>query len=455
MRVIRPEKTHSMKYLLTFLFTSFCLLGISQIDLSGYYLNPNDNIFDVFAEESDGLDSPQDLAFNPNDPTELWVINERTESSGGSTVTFRHLGTSSQDAIHLVDGNAWHFMSLPTAMAFGDNGNWASAPGVFDANHDGGTPFTGPSLWSSDHSVYAQYHGPGTNGSHLDMLHASPQSQGMAWEKDNVYWLFDGYHGHPVRYDFVEDHGPGASYHGDGKVWRYEEIQMSMTSIPSHMEFDAERKWLYMNDNGNDRIVRLDITTGTSSPTTLGQEEALAEMLTFTGATWEVIADDGFFKLCGLDVEGDQLIVVDNSKSEMIFYNVADTSFPEVGRVTLPYDDVRGIEVGPLGAIWLVDHEDNVLVRMSNTLVSNKEVETPSQLTIYPNPTSGAVHLSGALRGVEKNVTIADMGGRIVSSDLLTGEDLTLDLSFLPLGMYIVKVDAAGTQTTHRLVIQK
>ena len=154
------------------------------------YLNTPVTVEQV-ASSSNQLNSPTDLDFHPVlTNMELWVCNKGTENSGGSTVTLYNAGEAGQTSVYKQDGNAWHFMSLPTGMAFSQNGNWANSPGVYDANHNGGAAFTGPSLWSSDMNTYAENAGAGTNGSHLDMLHVSPKSQGIAAETDNAFWLF-------------------------------------------------------------------------------------------------------------------------------------------------------------------------------------------------------------------------------------------------------------------------
>ena len=173
-------------------------------------------VFIPMHSSSDNLNKPTDLDFFPIlAKNELWVINQRTEAVGGSTTTFYDVGESNQTSLHRVDGNAWHFMSLPTAIAFSDNGNFANSAGVQDANHNNGT-FTGPALWSSDPDIYAQP--SGGNGSHLDMLHGSPFSMGIASETENAFWVFDGWNNEIVRYDFADDHGPGNDDHSSAIV---------------------------------------------------------------------------------------------------------------------------------------------------------------------------------------------------------------------------------------------
>src|SRR5690606_27695681 len=177
-------------------------------------------VLTVVGNSSHSLNTPRDLDFHPTlSRNELWVINKDAENTGGSTVTFYDAGLMTQTHEWKRDGNAWHFMSLPTGIAFSRTDFFGTSTGVYDANHNGGAPFTGPSLWTSDPAIYAQP--SGGNGSHMDMLHESPYSQGIAHEVDNVYWVVDGFNSDVVRYDFADDHGPGNSYHGDAKVYRY------------------------------------------------------------------------------------------------------------------------------------------------------------------------------------------------------------------------------------------
>ena len=123
-----------------------------------------DPIFHALPEASKDLDKPNDLDFFPIlGKDELWIVNERNESSGGSTLTINDATSENPTYLHRVDGNAWHFMSIPTGIAFGNNLNFATSPGVKDANHSNGT-FTGPTLWSSDPDIYAKP--SGGNGGH-------------------------------------------------------------------------------------------------------------------------------------------------------------------------------------------------------------------------------------------------------------------------------------------------
>merc|ERR1711974_36901 len=103
-------------------------------------------------------------------------------------------------------------MRRPPALAMGDNGTFATCGEAATGNfEDNPAMFIGPSLWSTDLAVYAKP--SGGNGSHLDMLHATPWCMGIAHEVDNVYWAFNGHVGSLDRYDFNNDHGPGNDDH--------------------------------------------------------------------------------------------------------------------------------------------------------------------------------------------------------------------------------------------------
>ncbi len=217
----------------------------------------------IIGTSADGLNVPRDLEFNPNVAGELWVVNRGDESM----VIYSNAGQAGQSSQKKRAGFAeagQHFLAQPSALAFGDNGNFSTIHETAQLTQGpvnmGGTPedFMGPTMWTSDLAFFN-----GGHSGHLDMMHNTPLGMGIAWEKDNVYWVFDGYHQSITRYDFVEDHGLGGSDHSDGIVSRY--VQGSVLRTPnvvSHMEIDHDTGLLYIADTGNNRVAILDINSG-------------------------------------------------------------------------------------------------------------------------------------------------------------------------------------------------
>lgn len=318
--------------------------------------------FSVVANSRDGVDSPQDLDFHPADDraNELWVVNRGSEDSGSDVVIIFD-ATDDETAMEVRrDANAWHFMNLTTAIAFSpDTENWANSPEITDANHSGGT-FTGPSLWSSDLDVFAMP--SGGNGSHIDMLHQSPNSMGIAHHRNDAYFVFDGYTDELVRYDFKDDHGPGNDYHGDGELKRYSEVPIErVENTPSHMVIDHETDWMYIADTAGGRVLRMDVTSGTRDGNISPNFEPLAEYLQMKDEVWEVFAE-GLDQPCGIDVDGELLYVTDRATGEIIAYELASSE--EVGRIETDAGAIMGIKLGVDGNIYYVDRRADEVVRI-------------------------------------------------------------------------------------------
>ncbi|MGH1339420.1 MAG: T9SS type A sorting domain-containing protein [Aureispira sp.] len=94
-----------------------------------------------------------------------------------------------------------------------------------------------------------------------------------------------------------------------------------------------------------------------------------------------------------------------------------------------------------------VSKEDKTAVQKSAFSTLN---EGDNTLTAYPNPTTDFVELSYTGE-VIKSVQVYDVTGSLVSQQL---NETTIDLSHLPKGMYMVKVQTATTSKTVQVAKQ-
>ena len=451
--------------------------------ISSYTSDVNTFTYDVIVNSTNQVNKPRDLDFHLNG--DLWITNTGTENSGGSTVKVTNPAMSSQNSLWEQDGNARHFMALPSGIAFSDNGNFATSTSVLDANYgfNGSVSFTGPTLWSSDPLIYAQP--SGGNGSHLDMLHASPYSMGIASEAANVFWVYDDYSNDIVRYDFAQDHGPGNSYHDDGRVRRFQGMGLSAINhtIVNHLELDDDKKWLYFVDGGNQRILRLDITTGTTNGSpSWGPQEQLAEYKKMIGFVWEEVVTTGLVEPAGIDIIDDRLVVTDHSNGDIIFYDVSNIPATEIGRVQTNEPGIMGTVIGPTGRIWYANHSLNKVVKIEPSTIiletwdcNNGVCSDPGtglgldltlaacvaacqisviheeilDLLIYPNPAKTKLTINGNYI----SVTIYDVFGKEVvqMSDLIKNK---ADISHLSSGVYFVNIYDGKQKITEKLIIE-
>ncbi len=403
---------------------------------------------------SNSVTTPTDLDFHPIlSKNQLWVVNKKTENTGGSTVIIDNPGESNQQSIVKSDGNAWHFMSLPTGIAFSKNGNFGTSPGVFDANHNGGQPFTGPSLWSGDLSIYAEP--SGGNGSHLDMLHASPYSQGIASETDNVFWVFDGYNNDIVRYDFVNDHGPGNSFHGDAKIRRYKDFSVSKdpnNKVVSHLVVDDT--WVYVVDYGNQKVFRIKLNSGNIGGTpAFGPFESVVEYTYITGYVTEDLVVDGLLEPAGIDVIDDRMLVSDYATGEIIVYDITAAPAVEIGRIGTSAQGIMGIKIGPDGRIWYVDYDANTVNVVNIAPLGIEDHEIFSTVEIFPNPSTEKFTIQLNNSSTNVHVSVVSVTGNAVYSNDLTSNRLEVRTQNWANGVYNVKISNGTEYFTKSIIV--
>jgi hypothetical protein len=310
------------------------------------------------------------LAFDPQRTGELWLTLRRVPSNKACLETARTGCAALEGEVALVkgatsdaptmkiekDGNAWHFMRRPTSIAFGENGNLATCGEARTDNYeDDPIDYSGPVLWSSDPAVFGAVPKAGQNGTHLDMLHESPFCMGIAYERDNVYWVFNGKLGALDRYDFHAPHVIGGEDHSDGELSRYVEGQLErVPEVPSHLALDSGRRQLYVADTAGGRILRLAIDSGVpgASVPTL---EMIASNRRMDGATLEVVVAEGSLSApSGIALTADRLIATDNATSRIWWFKLDGSPLGSVAS-GLPAGSLSGVAVGPDGKLYLSD----------------------------------------------------------------------------------------------------
>lgn len=315
-----------------------------------------------------GLARPRDLAFNPDRPGELWVVDE----TDGSIVIVHDTTTDHPTSERRVDKAAPHFMHKPSSIAFGAETTSFGAPGTFGTcgeSHnengiEGATDFMGPVLWSSDLSIFAKKNPEGL-GSHIDMLHDSPLCMGIAWQEANVYWTVDGESGSIVWYDFRTDHDVGMDDHSDGASLEYVHGQLGYKAgVPSHLAYRSEDAMLYIADTGNGRIAKLDTKSGTKGKKLPTKELQKGGYYQMDGAVLtDVVPPGTLVAPSGLEIHGDLLFVTDDATGRIVAFDL-DGQQKNVLDTGLGDGALAGLTFGPDGKIYFVDMKSSRVVRV-------------------------------------------------------------------------------------------
>lgn len=322
---------------------------------------------------------PTDLEFNPKRPEELWVVfrqpnppglcEQEGDQSGcpylhGKVAIITNTASDSPTVEVKEDGNSWHFMRLTTTMAFADDDTFATIGEDRTGNpHDSAVDYMGPTLWSSDPSIFAVDFQ--RNGSHLDMLHASPYGMGIAHQKDHVFFVFNGNAGSIDAYDFKAPHEPGGEDHSDGTLMRYIEGEVSrLPNVPSHMDFLPDQTTLLIADSGNGRVIALDTASGRVAERLSTPDGQIADPRRIADATFEEIVPAGRLEQPSGLVVGASSFAVGDAATGKIHQFTFDGKPQLTLDLELPAGALGGLELGPDGRLYLTRKDTNEVVRV-------------------------------------------------------------------------------------------
>jgi DNA-binding beta-propeller fold protein YncE len=325
---------------------------------------PGDELADVLVEEiagiEHGLNTPRDVAVHPTKDDQVWIMNRADDSM----VIISGLGTDGQTQKIAKEPGNTHFMPEGSAFAFGA-GTLATIHEEDQPTQGAATPadFMGPSLWDMNSDMFE-----GGHGTHLDMLHNSPNGMGIAWAGEgNAFWVFDGYHGSLSLYDFNADHGYGGPDHSDGEMYRYVEGEVKYEpDVPSHMAYDVDTGLLYVADTGNNRIAVLDTTTGVQgSPIYPNYDGGLqvavddAKLVTLIDGEAEYMSAPS-----GLELHDGKLFVSDNVTGEIQAFTL-EGEFIDYIDTELESGALMGMGFDQSGRLYYVDSTGNKVMRIS------------------------------------------------------------------------------------------
>ncbi|MEN0063767.1 MAG: hypothetical protein AAGA48_16570 [Myxococcota bacterium] len=361
--------------------------GVALLD---YQSGDVSALIEVVSEGSDGNRRPQDLAFNKMDESELWVVN-RTEDS----VTIHHDVDGDMDVERIVDPFALHFMEKVSSIAWGEGLLFATCQDSRNTYNGQAQAddFTGPTLWTADPEIFGitnpeaveqltEIFGQPVNlGSHLDMLHESPQCMGIEWDEANVYWVFDGLNANIVRYDFAEDHGPGFDDHSDGVVQRHMATDVSRKNgVVSHLVMDQSTKLLYVADTGNNRIMVLDTRSGSEGQALEGpgtndpQEDCWAptgecvEHVAWTGSDWTMLIDGDDHDMvspAGIELVENTLFVSDAGTGFLYAFDLEGNELDRAFTGITEEQGLQGITARGTNELWMVNAKSNEVLKLS------------------------------------------------------------------------------------------
>lgn len=326
-------------------------------------------LVETIADASDGLNRPRDLAFNPEVDGELWVVSQRDDSVVILDHALRDADPASE---HIIDPYAMHFMDNVSSIAFGAPGTFATCQESLNTYNGMGpeNEFMGPTLWSSDREIFGfsnpeavKYLGYDL-GSHLDMLHESPLCMGIAWERANVYWAFDGLDGAIVRYDFHEDHGVGYDDHSDGHMDRYVPGELRrVANTPGHLVYERSTALLYIADTGNRRIAVLDTQSGEPGDLLGVEEPGTHHGLIENADLWTLVDQEAgnLGEVSGLALHEGLLFASDASRGNLL-------AFDDAGELVdwLPLGDVtpNGLAFGDDGSLFVALRDQDEVIRI-------------------------------------------------------------------------------------------
>ncbi len=120
---------------------------------------------------------------------------------------------------------------------------------------------------------------------------------------------------------------------------------------------------------------------------------------------------------------------------------------------------LSSININPFGTDLIVETTESTIVKTyfafysaPEILTNTPKIEELPNLSVFPNPTEGELHISG-IANENSRYQIFDISGRMVQAGMLNGE-LFVNTSHLTSGMYILRIDTEKSSGSRKFVVK-
>ena len=173
------------------------------------------------------------------------------------------------------------------------------------------------------------------------------------------------------------------------------------------MDIDEATGLLYFCDTGNQRVLRLNTSSGFIAGTLNPYGENLAGYYSMNGADFETIITDSLNQPTGIDVHENRLLISDFATGDIIIYNIETDELYEIGRIKTDLtNEVMSVKVGPDNSIWYVCTNLNELHQIVGLLmgdINSDNILSFSDMLLLIN------HLVGSYVIEQENQNSADI----------------------------------------------
>lgn len=149
--------------------------------------------------------------------------------------------------------------------------------------------------------------------------------------------------------------------------------------------------------------------------------------------------------------------VISSRGGKILYSSNNGQSWDSIGNPSpTPAEDFNDVTISPGGVVWLAS-EGGIMLRSNQVLgLPSLGVAATERLKVYPNPTLGTFRIQGMAVGVEPyTITLSDITGKSLVSYTASVPDvneLTMDISELQSGMYIIRIEGTNRVYTGRIV---